>query len=102
MMDVSRRKSVDTLRGNIRNPELFKDHARAGLLQTGLCKPMPWGPGQRHFLLGLIVQTDALQERWWLRDFARPGSLLAHFARAAGELEPLLPNKFRTVLSNSQ
>jgi hypothetical protein len=31
MMDVSRHKSVDTLRGYIRDAELFKDHAGAGL-----------------------------------------------------------------------
>jgi len=32
MMDVSRHKSVDTLRGYVRYAELFKDHAGAGLL----------------------------------------------------------------------
>jgi integrase len=32
MMDVSRHKSVDTLRGHVRDAELFKDHAGAGLL----------------------------------------------------------------------
>jgi integrase len=32
MMDVSRHKSVDTLRGYVRDSELFKDHAGAGLL----------------------------------------------------------------------
>jgi len=32
MMDVSRHKSVDTLRGYVRNVEAFKDHAGAGLL----------------------------------------------------------------------
>jgi hypothetical protein len=32
MMDVSRLKSVDTLRGCVRDAELFKDHAGAGLL----------------------------------------------------------------------
>jgi len=32
MMDVSRHKSVDTLRGSVRDAELFKDHAGAGLL----------------------------------------------------------------------
>jgi integrase len=32
MMDVSRHKSVDTLRGYARDAELFKDHAGAGLL----------------------------------------------------------------------
>jgi integrase len=32
MMDVSRHKSVDTLRGYVRDAELFKDHAEAGLL----------------------------------------------------------------------
>jgi integrase len=35
MMDVSRHKSVDTLRGYVRDAELFKDHA-AGLLQVTL------------------------------------------------------------------
>jgi site-specific recombinase XerD len=32
MMDVSRHKSVDTLRGYVRDTELFRDHAGAGLL----------------------------------------------------------------------
>jgi site-specific recombinase XerD len=32
MMDASRHKSVDTLRGYVRDAELFKDHAGAGLL----------------------------------------------------------------------
>jgi integrase len=32
MIDVSRHKSVDTLRGYVRDAELFKDHAGAGLL----------------------------------------------------------------------
>jgi site-specific recombinase XerD len=32
MMDQSRHKSVDTLRGYVRDAELFKDHAGAGLL----------------------------------------------------------------------
>jgi hypothetical protein len=32
MMDVSRHKSVDTLRDHVRDAELFKDHAAAGLL----------------------------------------------------------------------
>jgi site-specific recombinase XerD len=32
MMDVSRHKSVDTLRGYVRDAELFKDHAGEGLL----------------------------------------------------------------------
>jgi site-specific recombinase XerD len=30
MMDVSRHKSVDTLRGYVRDAELFKDHAGQG------------------------------------------------------------------------
>jgi site-specific recombinase XerD len=32
MMDVSRHKSVDTLRGYVCDAELFQDHAGAGLL----------------------------------------------------------------------
>jgi formate dehydrogenase assembly factor FdhD len=32
MMDVSRHLSVDTLRGYVRDAEIFKDHAGAGLL----------------------------------------------------------------------
>jgi hypothetical protein len=32
MMDVSRHKSVDTLRGNVRDADAFRDHAGAGLL----------------------------------------------------------------------
>jgi hypothetical protein len=31
-MEVSRHKSVDTLRGYVRRAEVFKDHAGAGLL----------------------------------------------------------------------
>jgi len=32
MMDVFRHKSVDTLRGYVRDAELFRDHAGTGLL----------------------------------------------------------------------
>ena len=32
MMDVSRHKSMDTLRGYVRDAELFRDHAGSGLL----------------------------------------------------------------------
>ncbi len=32
MMDVSRHKSMDTLRGYVRDANLFRDHAGAGLL----------------------------------------------------------------------
>jgi hypothetical protein len=32
MMDVSRHKSVDTLRGYVRDAEMFQNHAAAGLL----------------------------------------------------------------------
>jgi hypothetical protein len=32
MIDVSRHKSVDMVRGYVRDAELFKDHAGAGLL----------------------------------------------------------------------
>jgi len=32
MMDVSRHKSVDTLRGYVRDAELFRNHAGTGLL----------------------------------------------------------------------
>jgi formate dehydrogenase assembly factor FdhD len=32
MMDVSRHKSADTLRGYVQDAELFKNHAGAGLL----------------------------------------------------------------------
>jgi hypothetical protein len=32
MMDTSRHKSVDTLRGYVRDAQLFRDHAGAGLL----------------------------------------------------------------------
>jgi integrase len=32
MMDVSRHRSVDTLRGYVRDAELFQDHAGTGLL----------------------------------------------------------------------
>jgi hypothetical protein len=32
MMDVSRHKSVDVLRGYVRDAEAFRDHAGAGLL----------------------------------------------------------------------
>jgi hypothetical protein len=32
MMDVSRHKSMDTLRSYVRDAELFRDHAGSGLL----------------------------------------------------------------------
>jgi integrase len=32
MMDVSRHKSIDTLRGYVRDAEMFRDHAGNGLL----------------------------------------------------------------------
>jgi hypothetical protein len=32
MMDVSRHRSIDTLRGYVRDAEIFKDHAGTGLL----------------------------------------------------------------------
>jgi site-specific recombinase XerD len=32
MMDVSRHRSVETVRGYVRDAELFKEHAAAGLL----------------------------------------------------------------------
>jgi hypothetical protein len=32
MMDVSRHRSVETLRGYVRDAEIFKEHAGAGLL----------------------------------------------------------------------
>jgi hypothetical protein len=32
MMDQSRHRSVDTLRGYVRDAEIFKDHAGTGLL----------------------------------------------------------------------
>jgi hypothetical protein len=32
MMDVSRHRSVDTLRGHCPDADIFKDHAGAGLL----------------------------------------------------------------------
>jgi site-specific recombinase XerD len=32
MMDVSRHKSIDTLRGYVRDAEMFRDHAGTGLL----------------------------------------------------------------------
>jgi hypothetical protein len=32
MMDVSRHKSMDTLRGYVRDADLFRDHPGAGLL----------------------------------------------------------------------
>ena len=37
MMDVSRHKSMDTLRGYVRDAELFKDHAGA---RAALCNPV--------------------------------------------------------------
>jgi hypothetical protein len=32
MMDQSRHRSVESLRGYVRDAEIFKDHAEAGLL----------------------------------------------------------------------
>jgi len=36
MMDQSGHKSIDTLRGYVRDGELFKDHAGVGLLWASL------------------------------------------------------------------
>jgi site-specific recombinase XerD len=36
MMDVSRHKSVDTLRSYVRDAEMFRDHAGSGLLRKGV------------------------------------------------------------------
>ena len=42
MMDVSRHKSVDTLRGYVRDAELFKDHAGAGCCERVTTCPAKW------------------------------------------------------------
>jgi hypothetical protein len=51
MMDVSRHKSVDVLRGYVRDAEAFRHHAGAGLLwsisQPGEVVGMPEGEGGR-------------------------------------------------------
>jgi hypothetical protein len=41
MMDVSRHRSVDTLRGYVRDAEIFNDHAGAGLLSPYPFMPSP-------------------------------------------------------------
>jgi hypothetical protein len=38
MMDVSRHKSVDTLRGYVRDADAFRDHAGAGLLDSRIAR----------------------------------------------------------------
>jgi site-specific recombinase XerD len=54
MMDVSRHKSVDTLRGYVRD---VQGPRRGGLALNGAVRTMPWGLGQLHFLLDLIAPT---------------------------------------------
>jgi hypothetical protein len=61
MMDVSRHKSVDTLRGYVRDAELFKDHAGAGLCKGAVRRCRGAWQRKRHFLLDLIAPTEALQ-----------------------------------------
>jgi hypothetical protein len=39
MMDVSRYKSVDTLRGYVRDAELFKDQCRCRIAMNSGCGP---------------------------------------------------------------
>jgi hypothetical protein len=43
-MDVSRRRSADTLRGYVRDAEIFKDRAGVGLLNDGSVR---YTPGHR-------------------------------------------------------
>jgi hypothetical protein len=79
MMDVSRHKSVDTLRGYVRDAELFKDHAGTGLLSRGLCADAAeLGKVQRHLGLAFARATVTVPGH-----FARAGPVLVHFARAA-------------------
>jgi hypothetical protein len=40
MMDASRHKSMDTLRGYVRDADLFRDHAGAGLLYVRLSRTL--------------------------------------------------------------
>jgi hypothetical protein len=40
MMDVSRHKSVDTLRGYVRDAELFKDHAGPDCFEQFCPRPL--------------------------------------------------------------
>jgi len=44
MMDVSRHRSADTLRGYVRDAEIFKDRAGVGLLNDGSVR---YTPGHR-------------------------------------------------------
>jgi len=41
MMDVSRHRSADTLRGYVRDAEIFKDRAGVGLLNDGSSATLP-------------------------------------------------------------
>jgi hypothetical protein len=46
MMDVSRRKSVDVLRGYVRDADAFRDHAGRGCFERALSSE-PWLPLNR-------------------------------------------------------
>jgi hypothetical protein len=50
MMDVSRHKSVDTLRGYVRDADAFRDHAGAGLLGAMVAATLKNSLPVGHFL----------------------------------------------------
>ena len=71
MMDASRHKSVDTLRGYVRRVDLFKEHAGAAFLQgspTVTGPTMPDSDGDLFF--PIMQELYRAVQRW--TDEARP------------------------------
>jgi hypothetical protein len=85
MMDVSRHKSVDTLRGYVRDAELFKDHAQGQGCSKGAVRRRR---GAWQGTASLPARSNCAN-RCFARatarvpgHFARAGPVLVHFARA--------------------
>jgi len=63
MMDQSGHKSIDTLRGYVRDAELFKDHAGAGLLWVSASeRPALGEPGVARVGTGPILRIGKNQK----------------------------------------
>jgi hypothetical protein len=90
MMDVSRHRSVETVRGYVRDAEIFKDHAGIGpasaiielklqhaqeriidltqQLECALCDNADWEEQAKRIALPALVPAPALPApAWWRR-----------------------------------
>src|SRR5260370_2622061 len=65
-MPHERRGMASRAKTDARNKAPQKARSWSQRSPPGLCEPCHGGLGQRYFLLGLIAQTEALQERRWL------------------------------------